>query len=413
VKSELDGTISGLDTEFDSITKLINSVNKETVSHTEISNIQKELIEYVHKFSDIIKIISEAGRLISEELRRIQETYTENVRDEILIHLGDILGLEYDPIRKELIGDLSAMLEIIALKDQILELINRMNNWESALGKLENNMGDSNDRLSALGEKLDRNILDLGDMNASLSMQMGKIIDGITSTTGLTYDPETGQLMGDLSIKSDLEYVQDRLSKTRTELEKVKTDLSRTKVNLEEQRDMLNDTEVYIQESKEELELTRDVLNKRIDDAKLEFDNYLDNRGGTLVDNGNGEFEDNTNFPGFDFVPNDSFASKGSFTTDQAGYFTETERPIPINPTKTYKISMFAKSENSSGTNYIGHTSYDKDLNRIESQHTIGGENPILELAQDVNYGDTVIYVKSTDGLKDDVRDGTEDPEHT
>src|SRR5699024_10441487 len=116
---------------------------------------------------------------------------------------------------------------------------------------------------------------------------------------------------------------------------------------------------------------------------------------------------------GFDFVPNDSFASKGSFTTDQAGYFTETERPIPINPTKTYKISMFAKSENSSGTNYIGHTSYDKDLNRIESQHTIGGENPILELAQDVNYGDTVIYVKSTDGLKDDVRDGTEDPEHT
>src|SRR5699024_3474402 len=99
VKSELDGTISGLDTEFDSITKLINSVNKETVSHTEISNIQKELIEYVHKFSDIIKIISEAGRLISEELRRIQETYTENVRDEILSHLGDILGLEYDPIR--------------------------------------------------------------------------------------------------------------------------------------------------------------------------------------------------------------------------------------------------------------------------------------------------------------------------
>src|SRR5699024_422081 len=256
VKSELDGTISGLDTEFDSITKLINSVNKETVSHTEISNIQKELIEYVHKFSDIIKIISEAGRLISEELRRIQETYTENVRDEILSHLGDILGLEYDPIRKELIGDLSAMLEIIALKEQILELINRMNNWESALDKLENNMVDSNDRLSALGEKLDRNILDLGDMNASLSMQMGKIIDGITSTTGLTYDPETGQLMGDLSIKSDLEYVQDRLSKTRTELENVKTDLSRTKVNLEEQRDMLNDTEVYIQESKEELELT-------------------------------------------------------------------------------------------------------------------------------------------------------------
>src|SRR5699024_2316547 len=119
------------------------------------------------------------------------------------------------------------------------------------------------------------------------------------------------------------------------------------------------------------------------------------------------------NFSDFEVVPYDSFAGEGSFVAFTSNFFSQTDKLIPINPGKTYKLTMVATSDNPEAKHYIGHMCYDKDANPILSQHVLGSQYKSVNLVKDIYPGDTEIHLSDVSQFKDDIRNTENDKEKT
>lgn len=121
-------------------------------------------------------------------------------------------------------------------------------------------------------------------------------------------------------------------------------------------------------------------------------------RGNNLVTNGNGILGNNYNFPDFEYDGYTCYnGSCGSFKTTGMHYRNTLEK-IPININKHYKVSFNAKSSVSSelfGTVFC----YDIDGYIINVKDVRYYKKSLTTLAQDLNDGDTVVHLTSTEGF--------------
>lgn len=90
-------------------------------------------------------------------------------------------------------------------------------------------------------------------------------------------------------------------------------------------------------------------------------------------------------------LPSDANIKNGYFNSTASDY-------IPIDPNHKYFFSTYIRSDGTSGNVYPSFFTYDIDKKRIEHYHVnfIAGTNTTL--AQDLNPGDTVIYVTNLSG---------------
>lgn len=134
---------------------------------------------------------------------------------------------------------------------------------------------------------------------------------------------------------------------------------------------------------------------------------YVRSRGENLITNGTGLLGDNTNFSSFVFDGSQSFAGGGSFFTDNQNSTMYNDELIPIDPSKRYRVSAMIKSSTGLGHQYVGLSYLDIDKNTVSSPHAIAHTFPIVSLAQDLQVGDTKIYLTSLDGFTDNQGDNT------
>ncbi len=122
-------------------------------------------------------------------------------------------------------------------------------------------------------------------------------------------------------------------------------------------------------------------------------------RGNNLVTNGNGILGNNYNFPDFEYDGYTCYnGSCGSFKcTGNRAKRLLTEK-IPVDKNKHYKISVNAKSSVLSAF-YGGISCYDIDGYEIRATDVRHYKNSLTTLAQDLNDGDTVVHLTSTDGF--------------
>jgi hypothetical protein len=134
---------------------------------------------------------------------------------------------------------------------------------------------------------------------------------------------------------------------------------------------------------------------------RLGSEDYVQSRAQNLVTNGTGHMGDNTNFSGFAFEGKHAYAGKGGFTSTAYGSKTSDEF-LPVNTEGTYRLTSMAKQvEGTSQSFYQGLIPYDVDGLQI-CPWNVPTNRAVLELAQPLKNGDTVIYLNGTDGLYDD-----------
>ena len=127
---------------------------------------------------------------------------------------------------------------------------------------------------------------------------------------------------------------------------------------------------------------------------------YVQSRGMNLIANGAGLLGNNYNFTDFSFDQTDTHGGKGSFknTTYSAGAFSD--ELMPVDGTKTYRLSLWAKSTtHQTGAHaYFGVATYDIDGLFIESQDYMRYPNTDTTLASQLNPGDTTITLTNGTG---------------
>lgn len=111
--------------------------------------------------------------------------------------------------------------------------------------------------------------------------------------------------------------------------------------------------------------------------------------GGNLIQNGYGEFLDNTNFSGGTFT-------KGDCPEGAYGYFTYGQtNAIPFDAGKIYDLEFYVrKHAGASGENYFSICPLDIDGNEILFWNVLTYNKNLFYLAKDLNVGDTIVYFK-------------------
>ena len=109
-------------------------------------------------------------------------------------------------------------------------------------------------------------------------------------------------------------------------------------------------------------------------------------RGENLVVNGDLSYKNNSYFPALTYS-NDSFSAKGNV-------LAISQKHIPIDPNKSYEIGVEMKTSNPEATYTVGFVEYDVDKNTVDASSVMFINNTLTELAQDLNNGDTTIYLK-------------------
>lgn len=111
--------------------------------------------------------------------------------------------------------------------------------------------------------------------------------------------------------------------------------------------------------------------------------------GGNLIQNGYGEFLDNTNFSGGTFA-------KGDCPEGAYGYFTYgLTNDIPFDTSKIYDLEFYVrKHAGASGANYFSICPIDIDGNGINFNNVLNYNSGLFYLAKDLNVGDTIVYFK-------------------
>lgn len=130
----------------------------------------------------------------------------------------------------------------------------------------------------------------------------------------------------------------------------------------------------------------------------------LDSMGDQLVVNGNGYLGDNTNFSNTVFVENEANNSYGSFKLLASGSRrVTTDMFMPVQSGAVYKLTFDGKRADPTITfsqaMYVYVRFYDVDENEIFQYHFEYVEGSTTTLAQDLSYGDTVVYLTDLSGF--------------
>lgn len=128
---------------------------------------------------------------------------------------------------------------------------------------------------------------------------------------------------------------------------------------------------------------------------------YAQSRATDLVANGTGFLNNNQNFSGFAFVPTDApSGANGSFTTSTPTATKFVDENIPINPSKTYKLSVAARQTipGIAANMYTGLAPVDSAGLVISPIHYARMAGSTTTLAQPLNPGDTTVTLTSSAG---------------
>jgi hypothetical protein len=124
---------------------------------------------------------------------------------------------------------------------------------------------------------------------------------------------------------------------------------------------------------------------------------YVASRGENLITNGSGLMGNNYNFTGLTFDASDTYYASGSFKTPttQGSFFVS--EFIPVDATKTYRGTVFAKLNPyvAGNLSYFGVVAYDVDGYSIGPFNHMYQANTLTTLAQPLNVGDTIMYLTS------------------
>jgi len=125
-----------------------------------------------------------------------------------------------------------------------------------------------------------------------------------------------------------------------------------------------------------------------------DYKNWVNSKGDNLVSNGGGSLGNNTNFSVFEFDGSDSYSGGGSFKDSGAASQKLSDEIIPIDMSKTYKLSVWAKTNPNVGAKYyIGVFEHDMDGQPIYAEHHMYIKSTFSSLTQDLKNGDTVVYL--------------------
>lgn len=114
-----------------------------------------------------------------------------------------------------------------------------------------------------------------------------------------------------------------------------------------------------------------------------------------LVENGNGEYGSNFNFSGWTYN-----SSESSFETSAYQSIKYSDIYIPVNTNYKYKLEGLCKNLNASamGKLYFGVACYDKNKKFIQHRECTFFPSSHTTLAQDLNDGDTIVYLTDASG---------------
>jgi len=142
------------------------------------------------------------------------------------------------------------------------------------------------------------------------------------------------------------------------------------------------------------IKLTDNSITSVVSSSKEYTKNYVNSRGENLVTNGTGLLKDNNNFSNFKFDGSDNYESSGSFTCDEYNALYGIDDVIPVDPSLDYKMSYYIKGSPCVSSKYYGILiCYDIDDKQIDDRHSMYEPNTLTSLSQDLNYGDTKIYL--------------------
>lgn len=122
---------------------------------------------------------------------------------------------------------------------------------------------------------------------------------------------------------------------------------------------------------------------------------------GNLIPNGYGTLSSNYNFTNWTFDGSVVYNEKPSFTytkTSASNWMYMFDELIPVDTAKEYLFSLYAKSTSSIAKYYMGLVEYDVDKNRIQVEHSYAFKASTTTLTQDLNNGDTVVYLTDVSG---------------
>ncbi|ANY29412.1 putative minor structural protein [Bacillus phage PK16] len=125
-----------------------------------------------------------------------------------------------------------------------------------------------------------------------------------------------------------------------------------------------------------------------------DYKNWVNSKGDNLVSNGSGSLGNNSNFSTFEFDPSDSYSGGGSFKDKNYNSTKMSDEIIPIDLSKTYKLSVWAKANPAVGArHYIGVVPFDIDGRQVLSENFMYIPSTLSTLTQDIKNGDTVVYL--------------------
>lgn len=375
IKIQVRDKIKEIDSGFERLTEEVNKLNRDFQDEVLMKHINALFINYYSVLKYTKSIIEISNESINIEMNKLQNEYSHGIKDSVFNEISRILGLRYDSKTKTLKGDINVMQDITSIRNS-LDLMSKR------ISRVEEDLNNDNRRV-------ERNLIELKN--------------NLSTVLGLPINSESGLIEGDINKQDLFDQIKEKIDSTKREVENSKNDLIKTKEVLEKHQEELHQKSLDIDNVMAEANRVRDDLNEDLETTQQEFDYYTSSRGDNLIFNGNADQGDNSNFNELYYDTSDAFQSAASFRMEGFNTVYHSDRLIPINPEKTYKLSMFVKN-NSNLPSSIGHLSYDKDGLLIESQHVMGSEKPVLELAQELRQGDKVVYFKSLKGLEDSYR---------
>lgn len=243
------------------------------------------------------------------------------------------------------------------------------------------------------------------DNEIALMVKQTDYIDGVNSLNEKIIENTSliNQTADEVVTKvSQSEYVADkqeiveRVSNTESQITVQAGEIAQ-KVSKETYSTDKDTMEKRMEESESLIEQHEDQILLRV--TQNDMSEYVSSRDENLVTNGSGSHGDNLNFTLWTFDGSNKCNSNPSFFTDSQNSFMRTDELIPIDATKTYRFQFYAKSSNATGLNYGGFATYDVDKKEMEMRFHYYNQNSTTTLAQDLNDGDTVVYLTSVAGF--------------
>jgi hypothetical protein len=142
-------------------------------------------------------------------------------------------------------------------------------------------------------------------------------------------------------------------------------------------------------------------------DGMANVKEWVASRGQNLVTNGYATLGDNTNFSCFSFDGADAYRSGGSFShRATAASLMSTDELMPYDPSNSYRLSYYIKSDCADARYCDILDCYDIDGNKITDSQVTFVSGSTTTLAADLKPGDTSVSVESAAGFNVSDTDG-------